>query len=90
MSSDEFLMFERISGGTLGPRYDTYRVFLECMFDELALDLVVLFDRMTPQSAVFPILSIKRSSWLKPSLKLSNQLLNRVNMSWSAASVNSA
>ena len=49
-----FRMFERISGGALGGRYDTYRVFLECMFDELALDLGVLFDRMTPQSAVFP------------------------------------
>ena len=54
MSSDGFQMFERISGGALGPRYDTYRVFLECLFDELALDLGVLFDRMTPQSAVFP------------------------------------
>ncbi len=54
MSSDGFQMFERISGGALGPRYDTYRIFLECMFDELALDLGVLFDRMTPQSAVFP------------------------------------
>lgn len=49
-----FQMFERISGGALGGRYDTYRVFLECLFDELALDLGVLFDRMTPQSAVFP------------------------------------
>jgi hypothetical protein len=29
-------------------------VFLECLFDEFALDLGVLFDRMTPQSAVFP------------------------------------
>jgi hypothetical protein len=54
MSSDGFQMFERISGGALGPRYDTYRVFLECLFDELALDLGVLFDRMTPQSALFP------------------------------------
>ncbi len=49
-----FQMFERISGGALGGRYDTDRVFLECLFDELALDLGVLFDRMTPQSAVFP------------------------------------
>ena len=53
-TSDGFQMFERISGGALGGRYDTYRVFLECLFDELALDLGVLFDRMTPQSAVFP------------------------------------
>lgn len=53
-ASAGFQMFERISTGALGARYDTYRVFLECMFDELALDLGVLFDRMTPQSAVFP------------------------------------
>jgi len=53
-TSAGFQMFERISGGALGGRYDTYRVFLECLFDELALDLGVLFDRLTPQSAVFP------------------------------------
>jgi len=54
-TSAGFQMFERISGGALGGRYDTYRVFLECMFDELAGDLGVLFDRMTPQSTVFPL-----------------------------------
>lgn len=53
-TSAGFQMFERISGGALGGRYDTYRVFLECLFDEFALDLGVLFDRMTPHSAVFP------------------------------------
>ena len=53
-ASAGFQMFERISGGAIGGRYDTYRVFLECLFDELALDLGVLFDRTTPQSAVFP------------------------------------
>jgi hypothetical protein len=53
-ASDGFRLFERVSGGALGGRYDTYRVFLECLFDELALDLGVLFDRTTPQSSVFP------------------------------------
>lgn len=53
-TSAGFQMFERISSGALGGRYDTYRIFLESLFDELALDLGVLFDRMTPQSAVFP------------------------------------
>ena len=53
-ASAGFQMFERISGGALGGRYDTYRVFLECLFDELALDLGVVFDRTTPHSAVFP------------------------------------
>jgi len=53
-ASDGFRLFERVSGGALGGRYDTYRVFLDCMFDEFALDLGVLFDRTTPQSSVFP------------------------------------
>jgi len=53
-ASDGFRLFERIAGGALGGRYDTYRIFLECLFDELALDLGVLFDRLTPQSTVFP------------------------------------
>jgi hypothetical protein len=53
-ASAGFQMFERVSGGALGTRYQTYRVFLECLFDELALDLGLLFDRSTPQSAVFP------------------------------------
>jgi len=53
-ASDGFRLFERISSGALGGRYETYKVFMECLFDEFALDLGVLFDRMTPQSAVFP------------------------------------
>lgn len=53
-TSAGFQMFESISGGAIGGRYETYRVFLECMFDELALDLGLLFDRTTPQSAIFP------------------------------------
>ena len=53
-ASDGFRLFDRVSGGAIGARYDTYRVFIECLFDELALDLGVLFDRLTPQSSVFP------------------------------------
>ena len=54
MQSDGFRLFERVAGGALGTRYDTYRVYLENLFDELALDLGVLFDRHTPLSQVFP------------------------------------
>lgn len=54
MSSDGFQMFDRLSNGALGTRYLTYRIFIECMFDELAIDLGVLFDRKNPQSAIFP------------------------------------
>ena len=53
-ASDGFRLFERVSGGALGTRYDTYMVFLGCVFDEAALDLGVLFDRYIPQSAVLP------------------------------------
>ena len=53
-ASDGFQLFERVSGGALGTRYEAYRAFLWCLFDELALDLGILFDRLTPQSSVFP------------------------------------
>ena len=54
MASDGFRLFERLSGGALGTRYQTYRLFLESLFDELAVDLGMLFDRTMPQSAIFP------------------------------------
>lgn len=54
MTSDGFRVFESISGGALGTRYETYRVFIESLFDELSIDLGILFDRTTPQSAIFP------------------------------------
>lgn len=52
--SDGFALYERLSGGALGTRGDTYRQFLQRVFDELAQDLGVLFDRRQPQSLVFP------------------------------------
>jgi hypothetical protein len=54
VESDGFQLFERLSGGALGTRGETYRIFLERMFDELAVDLGVLFDLRAPQSLVFP------------------------------------
>jgi hypothetical protein len=54
MASDGFQLFERLGGGALGTRGETYRVFFERMFDELAVDLGVLFDLRAPQSLVFP------------------------------------
>jgi Eco57I restriction-modification methylase len=54
MESDGFKLFERLSGGALGSRPRTYQAFLERMFDELAVDLGVLFDRRVPQSLLFP------------------------------------
>ncbi len=54
MESDGFRLYDRLAGGALGNRYETYRAFTESLFDELALDLGVLFDRRTPHSHVFP------------------------------------
>lgn len=54
LASDGFRLFERLSGGALGTRYQSYGLFLEALFDELAVDLGMLFDRTTPQSAIFP------------------------------------
>ena len=54
LASEGFLLYDRLTGGALGPRHATYRAFLESLFDELALDLGVLFDRRPPHSRVFP------------------------------------
>ena len=54
LESDGFQLFERLAGPAIGDRPQTYRVFLECMFDELAIDLNVLFDRGDVHSLVFP------------------------------------
>ena len=54
MESDGFALYERLAGQVLGDRGQTYRLFLECMCDELAVDLGVLFDRRVPHSLVFP------------------------------------
>jgi hypothetical protein len=54
MESDGFVLYERFSGGVLGGRGETYRIFLERMFAELSVDLGALFDLDAPQSLVFP------------------------------------
>lgn len=54
MMSAGFQLYEQLAQQALGDRGQTYRVFLECMFDELATDLGVLFDRRVPHSLVFP------------------------------------
>jgi hypothetical protein len=54
MESDGFVLYERFSGGELGNRGETYRIFLDRVFEELAVDLGALFDSRLPQSLVFP------------------------------------
>lgn len=50
-----FRVYDRVAGSSLGATtYERYRVYLECLFDELALDLGVLFDRYAPEGLLFP------------------------------------
>ena len=52
--SKGFKVFETVARTGLGDAYDRYRQYLLCLFDELALDLGVLFDRRSPQGMLFP------------------------------------
>lgn len=39
---------------SLGGIYERYQVFLQCVFDEISVDLGVLFDRFSPFGLLFP------------------------------------
>src|SRR5205085_10284176 len=54
LGSKGFQVFERVAGTALGSRVETYKAYLECLYDEIARDLPVLFDRTDPQSRIFP------------------------------------
>ena len=49
-----FQLYARLVGTGLGETGDAYRVYLQSVFDELSLDLPVLFDRYSPQGRLFP------------------------------------
>jgi len=52
--STGFKLYERLAGHALGETGAAYRVYLESLFDEFAVDLKVLFDRYSPQGRLFP------------------------------------
>ena len=52
--SKGFKVFEQVAGSRLGDTYHRYRRYIFCLFDELAVDLGVLFDRRSPQGLLFP------------------------------------
>jgi hypothetical protein len=54
LRSDGFQLFQQFAGGALGNQEETYRSFLERVFDEIAQDLPALFDRREPRSLIFP------------------------------------
>lgn len=53
LASEGFQVYEQVANGVLGSRVETYRAYLECLYDELALDFSLLFDRGAPESRVF-------------------------------------
>src|SRR5690606_445916 len=53
-SSKGFQLFARLAGSALGETNETYRFYLFSVFDELSLDLPVLFDRFSPEGRLFP------------------------------------
>lgn len=52
--SKGFQLYSRIAGSGLGSTFDSYRNYVFSVFDELALDLAVLFDRFSPFGRLFP------------------------------------
>ena len=66
--SDGFKLFQSAAGNAGGSTYETYRLFLSSIFDELSLDLGVLFDRFTSSGLLFP-----REPALEALLRLLNQ-----------------
>jgi len=54
MQSKGFKVYETVAGAGLGDIYERYKAFLFCLFDEIAVDLGVLFDRFSPYGLLFP------------------------------------
>lgn len=52
--SKAFQLYQRVAGSALGDTGDTYRVFLQSLFDAYAPDLPALFDRYAPNGRLFP------------------------------------
>ena len=54
MQSKGFQVYLKVSGSGLGDQYERYKAFLFCIFDEIAVDLGILFDRFSPFGLLFP------------------------------------
>lgn len=52
--SKGFQLYQRISSSSLGETGSSYQYYLFSIFDELSLDLAVLFDRYSSQGRLFP------------------------------------
>ena len=54
VNSEGFQLFMSSAGNALGETHAAYHVYLHCLFDELGIDLGVLFDRFSPLALLFP------------------------------------
>jgi hypothetical protein len=52
--SKGFQLYARLAGSALGEKGDAYVCYLFSLFDELSIDLPVLFDRFSPSGRLFP------------------------------------
>lgn len=53
-NSKGFKVYLQVAGSGLGDTYHRYRTFIFILFDELAVDLGVLFDHFSPFGLLFP------------------------------------
>jgi hypothetical protein len=53
-NSKGFQLYSRVAATALGDKGDAYRSYIYSIFDELAVDLAVLFDRFSPMGRLFP------------------------------------
>jgi len=54
VESKGFQVYENLCGPSMGDRYQQYRTYLFSIFDEISVDLGVLFDRFSPTGLLFP------------------------------------
>jgi len=54
MKSKGFLVYSTICGSGLGTIFERYKTYLCCLYDEIAVDLSLLFDRYGEKGILFP------------------------------------
>ena len=74
--SQAFQLYQPVANGSLGDTGETYKHFLNSLFDLFTADLPSLFDRYGPQSRLFP-----RNATLAKALDLIND--SQIELLWS-------
>lgn len=54
VKSKGFQVYLQIAGSGIGDRFKRYKTFLLCLFDDIACDLGILFDRFSREGLLFP------------------------------------